>query len=173
MPMLNTLSHTSKNLGQEIGRAWDKLTEGWRELLSRSSAALTHFGHHKDSKAGGDKQAGSALAGFPRWGLLAGEVEETAGEVVVRIELPGLDKQDCQVSIEGNLLQLRGEKRFERETHNSTYHMMERAYGAFQRTIPLPRNVSVDHARASFSHGVLTVRLPKAEPGRAGSIQLS
>ena len=72
-----------------------------------------------------------------------------------------MDKDDCQITIEGNMLHLSGEKRFERETHDSTYHVMERAYGAFQRTIPLPRNVNIDKAQATFKNGVLTVRLPK------------
>ena len=81
--------------------------------------------------------------------------------MLVRIELPGMDKDDCQITIEGNTLHLSGEKRFERETSDSTYHVMERAYGSFQRAIPLPRNVNIDKAQASFKNGVLTVRLPK------------
>lgn len=72
-----------------------------------------------------------------------------------------MDKDDCQILIEGNMLHLSCEKRFERETHDSAYHVMERDYGAFQRSIPLPRNVNIDRAEASFKNGVLTVRLPK------------
>lgn len=176
--MLDALKNTGKNMGHEIRRAWESLSEGWRELLSRSSNALTHFGRHKDEiKVQGtdasQSSAGNELAAFPRWSLLAGEVEETAKEIVVRVELPGMDKADCSITIEGNLLRLSGEKRFERETHNSTYHVMERAYGVFERTIPLPRNVAIDQARASFKNGVLTVHLPKQEASAPGSIQLS
>jgi len=175
--MLDALKTTGKNIGHQISRAWENLSEGWRELLSRSSNALTHFGQHKDEIKvhGKDEGAntGSELAGFPRWSLLAGEVEETAKEIVVRVELPGMDKADCSITIEGNLLRLSGEKRAVRETHNSTYHVMERAYGAFERTIPLPRNVAIDEARASFKNGVLTVHLPKQEASAPRSLQLS
>ena len=175
--MLDALKTTGKNIGHQISRAWENLSEGWRELLSRSSNALTHFGQHKDEiKVHGKEDAantGSELAGFPRWSLLAGEVEETAKEIVVRVELPGMDKADCSITIEGNLLRLSGEKRAVRETHNSTYHVMERAYGAFERTIPLPRNVAIDEARASFKNGVLTVHLPKQEASAPRSLQLS
>jgi HSP20 family protein len=161
--MLDSLKQTSKTIGRELSRAWENLSDGWRELLSRSSDALTHFGRQKNEQEQ-ETNDGS---------LLAGEVEETAKDVVVRVELPGLDKDDCQITIEGNLLHLSGEKRFERDTHDSTYHVMERAYGAFQRTIALPRNVNIDQAEAKFKNGVLTVRLPKEEATAAKSIQLS
>ena len=110
---------------------------------------------------------------LPRWGLVSGELEETARDVVVRVELPGMDKADCRITIEGNLLRLSGEKRFERDAHDSTYHVMERAYGAFERVIPLPRSVDVDKAEASFRNGVLTVRLPKGVSDKARAIQVS
>lgn len=98
---------------------------------------------------------------LPRWSLLASEIEETGDEVVVRIEAPGLQRADCQVVIEDNLLRMSGEKRMERVTEGSTYHMTERAYGAFHRTFTLPRSVDADKAVASYKNGVLTVRMPK------------
>ena len=157
--MLDSLKETGRTIGREIGRAWDNLSEGWHELLSRSGNALSHF-----TQAGKRKRKEEqALDGFPRWSLLAGELEETRSDVVVRVELPGLDKDDCAITIDGNMLLIRGEKRFERETSDSTYHVMERAYGSFQRAIALPRNVRADKASASFRNGVLTVRLPKGE----------
>jgi HSP20 family protein len=164
--MLDSLKQTGKTIGREISRAWEGLSDGWRELLSRSSNALTHFGRHKEQVA----QEGGALAAFPSWGLLAGEVEETSRDIVVRVELPGMNKEDCQITIDGNMLHVTGEKTFERDTGDSTYHVMERAYGAFQRSIALPRNVSVDKAEARYSNGVLTVRLPKVGSDTARSI---
>ena len=100
-------------------------------------------------------------------------MEETDKDVLVRLELPGMEKDDCQITIEGNMLHLSGEKRFEREAHDSTYHLMERAYGAFERSIPLPRNVNVEQAEASFKNGVLTVRLPKQGATSSKSIRVS
>lgn len=165
--MLNSLKQAGKNIGHEIQRAWETLSDGWRELLSRSSDALTSFSHGKDEAASG------ALATFPRWSLLAGEVEETDKEVVVRVEVPGMEKEDCRVSVDGNTLYLSGEKRLQRETRDSTYYLMERAYGAFQRAIPLPCRVNTDEAAASYKNGVLTVRLPKEAGAGAKSVPVS
>lgn len=167
--MLDSLKQTGKTIGREISRAWENLSDGWRELLSRSSDALTHFGRHKEHTA----QDSSALTAFPSWGLLAGEVEETSRDIVVRVELPGISKEDCQITIDGNVLHVTGEKTFERDTGDSTYHVMERAYGAFQRSIALPRKVSIDRAEARYSNGVLTVRLPKEGSDSARSIPVT
>ena len=169
MDMLNSLKQTSQTIGREINRAWETLSEGWRELLSRSGNALTHFKRGKDD----DQKSSGELATFPSWSLLAGELEDTDANILVRVELPGMDKDDCQIRIEGNVLYLSGEKRFERETNDSTYHVMERAYGAFRRAIPLPRNVNIDKAEASFKNGVLTVRLPKEGSNGGKSIAVS
>ena len=133
-----------------------------------SGNALTHFSHRREV---GEEQGGRAV--FPRWSLLAGELEETPGDLVVRVELPGMDKGDCRIVIEGNILYLSGEKRHERETMDSTYHVMERAYGSFERAIPLPRNVNVDKAQASFKNGVLTVRLPKEGSGASSFLPVT
>jgi len=165
--MLDSLKQAGKNIGREINRAWENLSEGWRELLSRSSDALTNFVRSKDG------EPVSSLATFPRWSLLAGEVEETEKDVVVRVEVPGMEKEDCRISVEGNMLYLSGEKHLERETHDSTYHLMERAYGAFQRVIPLPRNVNLDKAVANYKNGVLIVRLPKEAGAKAKSVPVS
>ena len=167
--MLDSLKQTGKNIGRELSRTWESLSEGWRELLSRSSNALTHFSLSKEET----QPEKGALATLPRWSLLAGEVEETDREIVVRVEVPGMDKKDCRITIEGNMLYLSGEKHFERETSDSTYHVMERAYGAFQRTIPLPRNVDTDKAEANYKNGVLSIRLPKVDGGDSRTISVS
>lgn len=167
--MLDSLKQAGKDIGREFGRTWENLSEGWRELLSRNSDALTHFSRNKN-----DAQAGrGALATFPRWGLLAGEVEETDKEILVRVEVPGMEKRDCRITIEDGVLYLSGEKRYERDTHDSTYHVMERAYGAFQRTIPLPRNVDADNAEASYRDGVLSIRLPKVNGENSRTVRVT
>ena len=167
--MLDSLKQSGRHLGHELGRAWDSLAEGWREMYSRGSDALTHF-VRGDADPHGKT---TALAGFPRWSLLAGEVEETDKEIVVRLELPGMEKEDCQITVEGNVLYVSGEKRVERSSHQSTYHVMERAYGSFQRTIALPRNVFADKAKASYKNGVMTVRLPKSNGEKSRFILVS
>lgn len=165
--MLDSLKQAGKNIGRGLGRTWESLSEGWRELLS-SSDALTHFSRNKV-----DAQEGNgALATFPRWSLLAGEVEETDKEILVRVEVPGIEKKDCRITIEGNVLYVSGEKRYERESHGSTFHVMERAYGSFQRAIPLPRNVDADNAEASYRNGVLSIRLPKSGADNSRNVQV-
>lgn len=166
--MLNTLKQTGAQIGRDINQAWDRLAEGWRQLLSRSSHALTEF-----RQPGGLRASDQGREGFPSWGLLAGELEETARDVVLRLELPGLDRADCTVTIEDKVLCVSGEKRLERDTDGSTYHVMERAYGAFERTFALPRSVLTEQAQASFRNGVLTVRLPKAGGERSRLIKVS
>ena len=162
--MLDSLKQAGKSIGRELNRTWESLSEGWRELLSRSGNALTHFSRGSDD----EQKGGGEMGKFPRWSLLAGELEETESEVVVRIEVPGVEKEDCRVRIEGNTLFVSGEKRWQRETIDSLYHVMERAYGTFERSISLPRNVDIDRAEASYKNGVLMIRLPKlvAETGK-------
>lgn len=156
-----------RQFGRELPRTWENLAEGWRELLTRSGNALTHFSRRNSEKAPEAADAGEPA--YPRWSLLAGEVVDQGGEIVARIELPGIEKDDCEITIDGNLLRVRGEKRAEREYIGGAWYVMERAYGRFERVIPLPRYVDASRADASFRNGVLTVRLPKlpeAEPRR-------
>jgi HSP20 family protein len=167
--MLESLKQAGRDVGRGVNRAWESLSDGWRELLSRSSDALTHFSHGKEEEHVGNR----LTAAFPRWGLVAGEVEETKKDIVVRVEVPGMDKADCRICIEGNVLYVSGEKRIERESHDSTYHVMERAFGAFQRAIPLPRDVDIDRAEATYRNGVLSVRLPKKGGEGTRSIPVS
>lgn len=167
--MLDSLKQTGKNISRELTRAWESLSEGWRELLSGSSNALTHFSGHNDTVT----TENNALSTFPRWSLLAGEVEETDKDIMVRVELPGIDKKDCRITIEGNVLYVSGEKHYERESGDSTYHVMERAYGAFQRSIPLPRNIDASKAEAKYKNGVLHIRLPKADEEKSRKVTLS
>lgn len=161
--MLDSFRQASRNIAQKIDRAWESLSKGWRALRPGSSNSLTYFAHSKYETLLDDQ----ARVAFPRWSLLVGEVEETRKELVVRVEMPGMKKEDCRITIEDNTLYLSGEKRLERESQDSTYHVMERAYGSFKRAIALPRNVDIGHAQATYKNGVLTVRLPK-EGGETG-----
>ena len=163
MTLLQSIQQTGKTIGDEVGQVWGHVSEGWRELLNRSHAALTHFSRGDDEPA----NMGAADLPIPRWGLLAGELEETQSDFWVRLELPGMDRGDCTITLEGNMLHLHGQKRLCRQTLDSTYHVMERAYGFFQRSVALPRNVDTAQAQASFKNGVLTVRLPKTGPDRS------
>jgi HSP20 family protein len=86
-------------------------------------------------------------------------------EIVVKAEVPGLDKPEIQVSVDGNLLTIKGEK--EKETKEEDYYFSERAYGAFSRSLRLPVEVKADKVTANLNSGVLEVHLPKAEEAKA------
>jgi HSP20 family protein len=155
---MDPLRHFRSEIERGITRAWDSLTDGWRELLSRSGSALTHF-----TRSGWSKKEEECSRDFPRWSLLAAEVWETAGSVIVRLEVPGLDKKDLDVSIRANALRVRGNKHAG-ERHEAThYHLMERAFGRFERTILLPHSITAELADIAYQDGVLTVILPKTE----------
>ena len=155
---MDPVKHLRSELQRGIARAWESLSEGWRELLSRNTGALTLF--RKASKQGTAQQTGED---FPNWGLLAGETWETALSVVVRVELPGMNGDDLAISVRGSTLQIRGEKRSEGEQRDRTYHLMERAFGRFHRTIFLPHEVDGAGAEVTYQDGILTVILTKTE----------
>ncbi len=167
--MQDSLKHAGNHIGRKIGYAWDNLPEGWRELLSRSNSALTHFSRGEEE----DQTRIHEQDSFPHWGLLAVEIEETDKEILVHIEIPGLGKDDCHITVQGNKLCLYGEKRFEQKRTESTCHIMERAHGTFQRSILLPLIIDEYKAKASYKNGVLTVCLPKVDRKPAISIQIS
>jgi HSP20 family protein len=79
----------------------------------------------------------------------------------ISAELPGIDAKDIDVSVSGDMLVLKGEKRQEREEKDKNYHFSERAYGSFQRAFELPASVDRGKIAADFSKGVLTITLPK------------
>ena len=115
-----------------------------------------------DRQDGKADEAGDTQS-FPRWSLLAAETWETAHSVIVRVELPGMNKEDIDVSIHGNLLRIRGEKRSGGNYQNRLYRLTERAYGRFERTIPIPHGIDGPRAEVSYVDGVITVILPKTE----------
>ena len=104
------------------------------------------------------QQYGGREAGVP-----AVDMYQTEDSVVVKATLPGIKPEDLQISITGDVLTIRGESKQEEEVNNATYHLHERRYGSFSRSIPLPSQVVSDKANAEFEHGVLTLTLPKAE----------
>ncbi|WP_114389614.1 Hsp20/alpha crystallin family protein [Notoacmeibacter marinus] len=97
------------------------------------------------------------------------DVVDHGDSVEVTVELPGLDEADIDVSLSGDMLTVRGEKKTERATAEKGYYLSERSYGSFQRTIPLPAGIDGDSADASFDRGVLKITLPKTEEAQAAA----
>jgi HSP20 family protein len=106
------------------------------------------------------------------WGLLAVDVFDDDERVVVRLEAPGMRKEDFRLEVRDDVLWVEGEKRFEREATRGHYRLMQCAYGRFQRAIGLPVPVRGEKARATYKDGVLRVELPKAESARTRRIEV-
>lgn len=91
------------------------------------------------------------------------DLKETDKDIVLTIEVPGMSQKDIEMSVSDNMLTIAGEKKEEREENVKGYYRMERKYGAFQRSIPLPCEINKEQAEAEFKHGVITVTLPKTK----------
>lgn len=100
------------------------------------------------------------------------DVEETAEGYVFRADLPGMTDKDVKVSLVGDTLTLRGERKRETESESGNVHRTERVFGAFERTFTLPAPVRGDQVRASYRNGVLEIRVPKAEEARVREIEV-
>jgi HSP20 family protein len=103
---------------------------------------------------------------------LALDVFESDDDVTVRASIPGVNPDDIDISVTGDVLTIKGETSEEREEKQGNYHLRERRYGAFQRSVNLPAPVNTDKAEAEFKNGVLTLTLPKVEEVKPKSIKI-
>jgi HSP20 family protein len=100
------------------------------------------------------------------------DVYEEKDEIVVKAELPGLEKSDIQVNISDSHMTLKGEKKKEEKVEGENYYRRERSYGAFLRSVELPTGVQADKVKASFKNGILEIRLPMTEEAKAKEIKV-
>lgn len=100
------------------------------------------------------------------------DVSETESEYRVSVELPGLSKDDVELTIDQGRLNIRGEKKSEEREEKENHLRVERSYGSFSRSVPLPQTVDQDAAQATFKEGVLTVSLPKTEKSRGKKVDI-
>jgi HSP20 family protein len=150
---------TLQQLREGMDRAWETLQAGWRTLTQKATQALTLF--RPAEREDDDEDHRALRAASPGWGLLAAEVREDDSEVCVRLEAPGLEPDQFDIQVLERILVVSGEKAIAREERRGRYHITERAYGRFERAIPLPTDVDESRASADYRRGVLTVRLPK------------
>jgi HSP20 family protein len=107
----------------------------------------------------------------PSWTPLV-DMHETSDELVLRVELPGVREKDVAVSITGDFLTIKGERRWDGENKGQKFLHVERAYGQFERLIQLPMAVQADKVRAAYRDGVLEITLPKAEELKPREIKI-
>jgi HSP20 family protein len=110
-------------------------------------------------------------AGERMWAPLA-DVYETKDDVVVTFELPGIREKEVAVSITGDVLTVKGERKLDRDLMDEGYYRLERIYGKFERSVPLPIPVQADKVKAVYRDGVLEIRLPKVEAVKPKEIKI-
>jgi len=100
------------------------------------------------------------------------DVSESDDKITVKAEVPGLEAKDIQISLVGDVLSVKGEKKSEREEKKENYHLVERSYGSFSRSLKLPASVDADKIEATYKQGVLTVECPKKEEVKPKAIDI-
>ncbi|RMG96386.1 MAG: Hsp20/alpha crystallin family protein [Candidatus Dadabacteria bacterium] len=138
-----------RSLRQEVDRIFDDFFRSWSRPWGAGLPAL-------------------AEGGF----VPSVDLKETDKEFVLTAEVPGVSKDELDVTITEDSVTIRGERKAEKEEKNENYHYRETAYGSFQRVVPLPAEVVPDKAKAKLKDGVLTLTLPKAEPAKPKGVKV-
>lgn len=138
-------------LVQELASMQDRLNRAWGSMCDRGSDAVTNRGS---------------------WTPLVDIYQAGNTEIVMKVELAGLRREDIHLTIENNTLTVRGERKREDGVADDAYHRIERTFGPFSRTFTLPNTVDVGNVRAEYRDGVLTLRLPLREEARARHIEV-
>ena len=143
-----------------LNNTWHSIAESWQQFSERAGQALTRFNPiHRSENA--ESVPVQIERNASRWGLLAAELHEDDENVYVKIEAPGMETNNFDIQVIDNTLVIRGEKRVQHERNEGRYHLMECAYGSFERAMPLPSYVNDKEAEASYKKGVLNITLPK------------
>ena len=137
----------------------------FREAVSLSDAMNSLF-RESFVRPGNGALTGAALA-------LPLDVRESENEFVIKASLPGVKPEEVQITVHGDVLSIRGETKAEEEKKGETWHVKERRYGTFQRSVSLTTPIDADKAQAQFEHGVLTLTLPKAEAAKPKQIKVA
>ncbi len=98
------------------------------------------------------------------------DISETKDAVVVRADVPGIDPKDLEITLTGNLLSIRGEKRQDKEEKGENFYRVERSYGGFVRSVQIPTEVDPEKIEATYKNGVLKITLPKKAEAKGKQI---
>ena len=112
-----------------------------------------------------------AFAETGRW-MPSVDVSETEKEVMVRAELPGMEPKEIDISLTGNVITIKGERKHEREEKKENFHLVERSSGSFSRSIQLPTEVMADKIQATYKDGILSISMPKTKAEAVKKIEL-
>ncbi len=168
------MNELTKQLRQGAEQAWQSIADGWRDLAEKAGQAMTRF-NPVAAKPPAEASASGAAAGeaeqadWPAmggWAFIAADLLDEDERIVVRLEAPGLRREDIEVSVAGERLVVSGRKRVEHEGGSGQWRVRQCAYGSFRRELALPAPVISEQAQARYRDGVLRVELPKAEAAR-------
>jgi HSP20 family protein len=146
---------------------WDPFEDlrGAQDEVNQMSPALAHaLGLH------GQRQS-AAIGSAPAW-MPALDISERKDAYLITVELPGVALDDVQITMEGSLLTIQGERMFAHDSSEQQFHRIERRYGAFRRSITLPAHVMTDAVQATAGGGVLQILVPKAEEAKPKQIKV-
>jgi len=101
------------------------------------------------------------------------DIYENGDNLVLKAELPGVNPDDVEIRVEDNTLYLKGERKFEKEVKEQSYHRVERSYGTFTRTFSLPNSIDAVKVAANYQDGVLTLTMPKKEEAKPKTIKIN
>ncbi len=135
---------------------WDDKSEPFGSLNKELSRVFSDFSRRFPT-----------MTGFPDTAFPAVDVKDTEEGLEVTVEVPGVSEKDVDVSVVGQMLTIKGEKKAEKEVREENRYVSERSYGAFRRALPLPFEPPADKVKAQMDNGILTISLPKP-PEAAG-----
>lgn len=101
------------------------------------------------------------------------DIYETDHSLVFKAEIPGIDPKDLEVRVEDGTLYLKGERKYEHEVKEESYHRVERSYGSFARTFSLPRTINTEEIKADYKDGLLTLTMPKKEEAKPKTVKIN
>jgi len=139
----------------------------WRGFFDPSAGPFSFMQRMQDEM---ERFFGAGREGGAWWPAM--EVTEKEGKMIIRTDLPGIDKNDVKVELTDGSLTIRGERKREQQEEKQGFHRSERSYGSFFRSIPLPEGSNPDQAKAQFKDGVLEVTIPIPESHRARTIPI-
>lgn len=145
-----------------IGRWWDP----WRDLATIQEKMNQMF--EDTFTRGHGREEGLT----PAMWAPAVDIYETDDAVVLKAEVPGVEREQVGIEVKDGILTLRGERKFEKEAKEENYHRMERSYGTFVRSFSVPTSVDSEKISAKLRDGVLEVHLPKAEKAKPKQIRV-
>lgn len=140
--------------------------EPFRDLLTTQDRFNRLFSETLSNLVGGEQLS-------PRGWAPPVDIFETDQGLVLKAELPGVDPKDVEVRVEDGTLYLKGERKYENEVKEESYHRIERSYGAFTRSFTLPNSINTENIKAEYTDGVLTLTMAKREEAKPKTIKIN